>query len=193
MIQNYELYLIFNPELNSADMDKQIESLQSLLQKEVGATNLRIEIEGLRKMAYAIRKYTTGFYVLTTFDLDDSNTRNMATLERKLNLNETIMRYLIVNQTNFLKQKAKEKLNNTEVTTHRELNKGKTNKKCISKHLGLREIDYKDVDYLSQFVSPYCKIFSREKTGSSAKFQRKITKAIKRARHMALMAFTPQK
>jgi small subunit ribosomal protein S18 len=103
------------------------------------------------------------------------------------------LRYIIVNQTDLLKAKAIEKRNiNAEIKTFRELNKGNSEKKCISKYLGLRDIDYKEVDYLYQFVSPYSKIFTRDKTGSSAKFQRKITRAIKRARHMALMSFTPK-
>jgi small subunit ribosomal protein S18 len=49
--------------------------------------------------------------------------------------------------------------------------------------------DYKDVSKLKKFISERGRIFGRDKTGLSAKNQRLLTKAIKRARHLALMPF----
>ena len=49
--------------------------------------------------------------------------------------------------------------------------------------------DYKDVKALQRFVNPYGQIDPRKKTGLSAKQQRQLTKAIKRARHLALLPF----
>lgn len=50
-------------------------------------------------------------------------------------------------------------------------------------------IDYKDVKTLRRFVSRFMKIEGRKRTGASAKFQRSLTVAIKRARHLALLPF----
>ncbi len=50
--------------------------------------------------------------------------------------------------------------------------------------------DYKDVQRLRRMVSDRAKIEPRRKTGTSAKNQRAVTVAIKRARHMALLPFT---
>ena len=50
-------------------------------------------------------------------------------------------------------------------------------------------VDYKDVVYLKQFVSPHAKILAKKRTGVSALKQREITQAIKRARFMALMPY----
>ena len=50
-------------------------------------------------------------------------------------------------------------------------------------------VDYKDVKMLRRFVSRYMKIESRKRTCASAKFQRSLTTAIKRARHLALLPF----
>jgi small subunit ribosomal protein S18 len=192
MLQNYELYLIFNPELSSDQISEQQNQILGTLDTELKAQNVQTNVEGLKKMAYPISKYRTGFYTLITFDVDLEFSRNIKNVEKKLNLNESVIRYIVINQTEFLTQKSKEKRNEVEITNHRELNKGKnTTKKCISKYMGIRVIDYKDVDYLNQFTSPYAKIFAKAKTGSSSKFQRKINQAIKRARHMALMPFTP--
>ena len=49
--------------------------------------------------------------------------------------------------------------------------------------------DYKDVSRLKKFISERGRILSREKTGLSATNQRKLTTAIKRARHLALLPF----
>lgn len=51
-------------------------------------------------------------------------------------------------------------------------------------------IDYKDVDLLRSFTPERGKIAPRRQTGTSAKFQRMLAKAIKRARHMALLPYT---
>lgn len=51
-------------------------------------------------------------------------------------------------------------------------------------------IDYKDVDLLRKFVSERGKILPRRVTGTSSKYQRQLTRAIKRARQMALLAYT---
>jgi len=50
-------------------------------------------------------------------------------------------------------------------------------------------INYKDVDILRQFVHEDGKIRPRRQTGNCAKHQRKITQAVKRARHIALLPF----
>lgn len=49
---------------------------------------------------------------------------------------------------------------------------------------------YKDVDLLSKFVTEQGSILSREETGLSQKQQRDLARAIKRARHLALLPFT---
>ncbi len=49
--------------------------------------------------------------------------------------------------------------------------------------------DYKDVKTLQKYVNAYGQIESAERTGLTAKEQRALAVAIKRARHLALMAF----
>ena len=50
-------------------------------------------------------------------------------------------------------------------------------------------VDYKDISKLKKFVSERGKILPRRITGHCAKHQRVLTVAIKRARHVALMAY----
>lgn len=50
-------------------------------------------------------------------------------------------------------------------------------------------VDYKDAELLKRFISERGKILPRRVTGTSAKNQRKVVNAIKRARIMALLPF----
>jgi len=50
-------------------------------------------------------------------------------------------------------------------------------------------IDYKDVELLKKFIGANGKITPRRVTGTSAKYQRMLTTAIKRARQMALLPY----
>ena len=53
-------------------------------------------------------------------------------------------------------------------------------------------VDYKDVDLLKHFISERGKILPRRVTGTSAKNQRKVANAIKRARIMGLLPFVAE-
>ncbi len=53
----------------------------------------------------------------------------------------------------------------------------------------IEHVDYKDVELLKRFISERGKILPRRVTGTSAKNQRKVTAAVKRARIMGLLPF----
>jgi small subunit ribosomal protein S18 len=63
---------------------------------------------------------------------------------------------------------------------------------CPFSAAGIKEIDYKDVDTLLQFVTEHGKIIPRRITGVSAHHQKMLAKAIKRARYMALLPFVAE-
>jgi len=69
------------------------------------------------------------------------------------------------------------------------IDKNKQKKYCRFKKSGIKYIDYKDADYLLKFVNEQGKILPRRLTGTSLKYQRKISVAVKRARHLALMPY----
>ena len=62
-------------------------------------------------------------------------------------------------------------------------------KYCRFKRSGIKYIDYKDPDFLLKFINEQGKILPRRLTGTSLKFQRKISVAVKRARHLALLSY----
>jgi small subunit ribosomal protein S18 len=65
----------------------------------------------------------------------------------------------------------------------------KKKKYCRFKKSGIKYIDYKDGDFLLKFVNEQGKILPRRLTGTSVKYQRKVSQAIKRARHLAILPY----
>ena len=53
----------------------------------------------------------------------------------------------------------------------------------------IKHIDYKDVEVLKRFLSPSARMLSRRRTDVTAKNQRKLSEAIKRARFMGLLPY----
>ncbi|WP_199912349.1 MULTISPECIES: 30S ribosomal protein S18 [unclassified Lysinibacillus] len=68
----------------------------------------------------------------------------------------------------------------------------KRRKVCYFTSNNITHIDYKDVDLLKKFISERGKILPRRVTGTSAKYQRKLTTAIKVSRIMALLPFVAE-
>ena len=68
----------------------------------------------------------------------------------------------------------------------------KKKKSCPFQLAGYKEIDYKDVDLLKQFITDRGKILPRRITGVSSKYQHLIKAAVKKARHMALLPFVAE-
>lgn len=54
---------------------------------------------------------------------------------------------------------------------------------------GVKEIDYKDLNTLKNYITETGKIVPSRITGTSAKYQRQLARAIKRARYLALLPY----
>lgn len=65
-------------------------------------------------------------------------------------------------------------------------------KVCYFTKNNITYIDYKDTELLSRFISANGKIIPRRVTGTSAKYQRQLATAIKRARQMALLPYVKE-
>ena len=62
-------------------------------------------------------------------------------------------------------------------------------KYCRFKKNGIKYVDYKDPNFLLKFVNEQGRVLPRRLTGTSLKFQRKVTQAIAKARYLALMPY----
>ena len=65
----------------------------------------------------------------------------------------------------------------------------KKKKYCRFKRSGIKYIDYKDPEFLKKFLNEQGKILPRRITVTSLKFQRRVARAVKRARHLALLPY----
>ena len=55
---------------------------------------------------------------------------------------------------------------------------------------GVKEIDYKDLETLKQYITETGKIVPSRITGTRAKYQRQLSRDVKRARYLALLPYT---
>lgn len=94
MAQNrvYEIMYIAPPTTAADDIEKLNEAIGKIVETE-GGTVVRAESIGIRQLAYKINKYTEGFYVL--FEIEGSG-QEIAELERRMRVNDTIIRFITV-------------------------------------------------------------------------------------------------
>lgn len=69
---------------------------------------------------------------------------------------------------------------------------GRRRKTCFFCEQDIDPVDYKDINTLEQFLTERGKIRSRRQTGTCAQHQRQLARAVKRARHLALLPFVAE-
>ena len=70
-----------------------------------------------------------------------------------------------------------------------DIDKRRKEKYCRFKKMGIKYIDYKDPAFLMRFLNDQGKILPRRITGTSLKYQRRLSTAIKRCRQIALLPY----
>src|SRR4030095_12803117 len=90
--RTYEVMYIVDPETPADKLTKLNEAVEKLIEKE-GGTVVRMDDGGKRTLAYPIQKKTEGYYVL--FEIEGSG-QEIAELERRMRVNDMIIRYLTV-------------------------------------------------------------------------------------------------
>ena len=93
MMNRYEMIYIIDTGLEEAARKELIEKVSALIEKNGGEIEKVDETWGKRRLAYAIDYKTEGWYVLVTFKAPVELPRE---LERNLQINENVLRYLVV-------------------------------------------------------------------------------------------------
>jgi len=88
----YEVMYIASAETADEDITKLNDSITNIIETE-GGNVVRLDDMGRRKLAYPINKKNDGYYVL--FEIEGSG-KEIAELERRMRVNDVIMRYLTV-------------------------------------------------------------------------------------------------
>lgn len=93
-MRDYEVTVVIQPQLDEAERTQMIERLGNLLvpgSKDDGA--LVANHWGIRQLAYPIKKFQEGYYVLFEAKIDPSRVKD---IERSMQYNEDVLRYLVV-------------------------------------------------------------------------------------------------
>lgn len=90
MSQIYETMYILRPDLSEEQINQEIERYSHFL-RDNNAENVTAKVWGKRRLAYPIKKYLDGVYVLMNYEGDG---KQIAPLERAMRLSEEVIRYL---------------------------------------------------------------------------------------------------
>jgi small subunit ribosomal protein S6 len=92
MNRTYELMFIVRPDMTEEDLDKLISTLQSVVPSS-GGTVQKVEKMGKRRLAYAVRRFHDGLYVLMVVE---GGGPVIHELERRLRVTEPVIKFLTV-------------------------------------------------------------------------------------------------
>ena len=91
-MNEYELLYVISPRLTAEDVDGMVERVGALIEGAGGSVSM-VDNWGRRRLAYPIRHHFEGTYVLTYLNIQGERA---AELERALNINEDILRHLLL-------------------------------------------------------------------------------------------------
>ncbi len=100
----YDLIFICRPDTPEADIDKLVATIEHSI-AEKGATVDKLEKWGRKRMAYRVHKLREGFYVY--FSLRSTQGELIKELERRLKVNDSVIKYLTVRLDEDMKRKEK--------------------------------------------------------------------------------------
>ncbi|NEO82829.1 MAG: 30S ribosomal protein S6 [Spirulina sp. SIO3F2] len=92
MSRHYEMMYVLRPDLSEEQTNTAITKYSDLL-TELGSTNIQADVWGRRRLAYPIKKFQDGIYVLLHYEADG---QQVAPLERSMRLSEDVIRYLTI-------------------------------------------------------------------------------------------------
>ena len=210
-MRDYELVVIFHPALGEDAIQQKMDRFHGLVSG--GDAEIRVvDHWGGRKLAYPIQKQTSGHYVVTQFLGDPAS---LPELERIMKLDEGVLRYLLVvnegEPSSGLSMVAEappasrapeesrgddnaegEEMGGAEEaevrTSPPEFSGGRGHRRRIEGP-PITILNYKDVATLSRFVTEQGKLLPRRTTRVAAGFQRKLGRAVKRARYLGLLPY----
>lgn len=90
--RQYELLFIVRPDLNEEEINEAVNQVQTYMESN-GCLVKKLERWGMRRLAYEVKKFHEGYYVLMIFDSDP---HFIEPFKRWLVLNEAVIRHLVV-------------------------------------------------------------------------------------------------
>ena len=209
-MREYEVVYIFDPALDEDAVNSKLEVYHERLGGEIVA----VDHWGGRQLAYPIRKQNSGYYVVTQFSADPSA---LPEYERILKLDDALMRYLVVlnegeptSGMSILAEPSPASLRPRDDdddddddddedgeleederdadSSPPEFSGGRARRRRVEGPR-IELLNYKDVTTLSRFITEQGKLLPKRTSKVTAQFQRNLSKAVKRARYLALLPY----
>ena len=208
----YEVVYIFDATLDEDSVNKKLEKFHPLVVEKSGEV-VAVDHWGTRQMAYPVKKQNTGYYVVAQVRAE---TDGLPEFERVLRLDAELLRYLIVlnegepttghsllgaappsgadkDDDDDEDRGSDEDPPSEEDAAARgfsppEFSGGRGRRRRMEGPV-IELLNYKDVSTLSQFMTEQGKILPKRTTKVTARFQRQLGRAIKRARFLALIPY----
>jgi small subunit ribosomal protein S6 len=206
----YEMVYIFDASLDEDAVNGRLERFHQLL-TEPGGEIVAVDHWGVRQLAYPVNKAQSGYYVVAQFH---GEAPSLPEFERIVRLDETVLRYLLVlnegEATTGMSLVAEVRVGEepaggreeedddegeeaaeeeeTDSDSPPEFQGGRGRRR---RHEGpaILQLNYKDVSTLSRFLTEQGKILPKRTTKVTARFQRQLGRAVKRARYLALIPY----
>jgi len=93
MENQYELMVLLAPDLGEKQQEVELEEIRNSITSNKGKITYE-DIWGIKDLAYVIKKHEQGFYAVFNFELEDG--RALAEMKESYNLNQAMLRYLIL-------------------------------------------------------------------------------------------------
>ncbi len=175
MTRRYEIIYILDAALEEKEVDAKLDGFHKLLKTADVKQPVVDSIHwGKRTLAYSIKQHETGHYVVVNVE---TAPEALTEFERVLKLDPQLLRYLIVLHDESLSQSAA-----AEDSAREE-----SNPEGRLRSDSTRVFDYKDERTLMRYTTDTGKIVPRRISGNTARQQRQLSTAIKRARILALL------
>lgn len=135
----YELMLILKPDLSQDDIDKQLKEIKGLIKDSTGEI-YHEDLWDVRDLAFTIKKYDKGYYVIYYFTLSDP--QKIAEMEEELFLNNVVLRHLVVKSPKHyeIKKLSELELKEGDRRTHRADKETEPNKKSSSSKTSSKKV-----------------------------------------------------
>ena len=89
----YEVMFIVDPALEDEKKEETVETVKSIISAEGEVS--KVDVWGMRKLAYPIQKKNEGYYVVMEFNASETLPKE---LDRRLKISDNVMRHLIINK-----------------------------------------------------------------------------------------------
>lgn len=90
---NYEVMFIIDPVLEDEKKNATVETVQQIISADGEVS--KVDVWGMRKLAYPIQKKNDGYYVVVEFKASEELPKE---LDRRLKISDNVMRHMIINK-----------------------------------------------------------------------------------------------